>query len=296
MNDYYPFGGAFNSFTRSYSEAQNFKYNGKELDPELDWYHYGFRIYDPWIGRFPSIDPIADKFAHVSPYNYAENEPVGSIDLWGLQRWKVNGYERTSAPSTLWTKYTLGGATSARERRRIGSPGFGKINITQNTSRLPIHLSDNRKNLTRGRGSETNAVRHTLWSGAIASALDGGTAKRVTDAKEGILKGSTSEIDLQAQFEGDLDLADNIVDLMNNEIGIEIGSEHSGDLKSLTVKVLDVFKEEGLWTATEKDGEITFKREKISQKQYDRAIEILSTLDQNGMNQQDREKVKNAQN
>ena len=31
------------------------------------------------------VDPISEKFPHVSTYNYAENEPIGHIDLWGLQ-------------------------------------------------------------------------------------------------------------------------------------------------------------------------------------------------------------------
>ena len=46
-------------------------YNGKELDENLglNWYHYGFRMYDAAIGRFPCVDPIADQFQHVSPYN-----------------------------------------------------------------------------------------------------------------------------------------------------------------------------------------------------------------------------------
>jgi hypothetical protein len=32
-----------------------------------------------------SIDPISEKFPHVSPYNYAENRVPNGIDLWGLQ-------------------------------------------------------------------------------------------------------------------------------------------------------------------------------------------------------------------
>ncbi len=55
----------------------------------LNWYDYGARFYDAALGRFICLDPISEKFPHVSTYNYAENEPVGSIDLWGLQRLKV---------------------------------------------------------------------------------------------------------------------------------------------------------------------------------------------------------------
>jgi RHS repeat-associated protein len=63
-----------------------YRYNGKELDEATGLYDYGFRWYDPSIGRFTGVDPIADQFAFVSSYNYAENEPVNNRDLWGLQK------------------------------------------------------------------------------------------------------------------------------------------------------------------------------------------------------------------
>jgi len=64
-----------------------YQYSGKELHDDfgLNWYEYGARFYDPAIARFTGVDPIADQFAWVSPYNYAENEPIANIDLHGLQ-------------------------------------------------------------------------------------------------------------------------------------------------------------------------------------------------------------------
>jgi hypothetical protein len=53
-------------------------------------YEYGARWYDPAIGRFIGVDPIADQFPWVSTYNYAENEPIANIDLHGLQKVSVH--------------------------------------------------------------------------------------------------------------------------------------------------------------------------------------------------------------
>jgi len=87
-NLYYPFGmtldGTWNMAT---NPEMNYLYNGKELenDLDLDWNFYGFRIYDPSIGRFSGVDPIAEKFSHLSPFNYAGCSPLSNIDLFGLQ-------------------------------------------------------------------------------------------------------------------------------------------------------------------------------------------------------------------
>lgn len=66
-------------------------YNDKELidDADLNWYDYGFRNYDPQIGRFPQLDPLTDEYPELTPYQYASNEPITNIDLDGLEG--VNG-------------------------------------------------------------------------------------------------------------------------------------------------------------------------------------------------------------
>lgn len=73
-------------------------------DLGLNWLDYGARWYDPAIARFPSVDPIIEKFPHLTPYNYASNDPISKIDLWGLQGWPVNEllgrWENMASPVT----------------------------------------------------------------------------------------------------------------------------------------------------------------------------------------------------
>jgi RHS repeat-associated protein len=89
---YYPFGLVMEGIGTAKVTDNGYKYNGKELNEDLglNWLDYGKRWYDPAISRFPSVDPIIEKFSYLTPYNYASNDPVGKIDLWGLQGVSAN--------------------------------------------------------------------------------------------------------------------------------------------------------------------------------------------------------------
>src|SRR5690606_38398714 len=83
-NFYYSFGLRAEAphFLPGEAPKNQYRYNGKEQVNKLGlgWYAYGFRYYDPAIGRFPSVDPLADSYAPFSPYNYCLNNPVLLID------------------------------------------------------------------------------------------------------------------------------------------------------------------------------------------------------------------------
>jgi RHS repeat-associated protein len=91
-DDYYPFGGTFNSYTGG--DVNLYKYNGKEEQEETGWYDYGARMYDPWLGRFFTQDRFASKYYDLSPYQYTANNPINFIDINGDSIWVANGDER----------------------------------------------------------------------------------------------------------------------------------------------------------------------------------------------------------
>ena len=65
-----------------------FGFNGKENDSE--WgsqviQDYGFRIYNPSIGKFLSVDPLVKDYPWYTPYQFAGNTPIKFIDIDGLE-------------------------------------------------------------------------------------------------------------------------------------------------------------------------------------------------------------------
>lgn len=46
----------------------------------INWYYFGARYYDPAIGRWLSVDPLAEKYISLSPYNYVANNPFVYLD------------------------------------------------------------------------------------------------------------------------------------------------------------------------------------------------------------------------
>jgi len=68
-------------------------FTGKERDKETGWDYFGARYYNPAVGRWMVVDPLAQHSAQVdkSPYAYTWNNPINLTDpdgrlptfLWG---------------------------------------------------------------------------------------------------------------------------------------------------------------------------------------------------------------------
>ena len=96
-NDYYP--GGMQMPGRKYTQPNSsyrYGFNGKEKSDEVygdgNVYDYGFRIYNPRLGRFLSTDPLTNSYPWYTPYQFAGNMPIVAIDLDGLEEYVVTNY------------------------------------------------------------------------------------------------------------------------------------------------------------------------------------------------------------
>lgn len=315
QNNYYPFGlkhKGYNEVVNSNRSeaAAKYKFQGQERNEELglDWDSFRFRSYDYAIARFMNIDPLAEEYSYQSPYNFSENRVIDGVELEGAERLSVHtpGWiysSQSNLRNAHPTKDQMNSSTIAVILRHpIASHGVGIVerggkNISSITSRLTRHVSEN-GNMTQEIGSESNAFRHAVWSGAITSKYGEVVAENIGNAHEGIPMGAkgNAHVDFSAPAPDNMGAADSLVDFLNNSIGREIGVQAGKNATEwdVAVKVLDVQLTKGLWTATVgKDGNITTERTKITQKQYDTARKTLSSLNRDGMNDKDREELGN---
>ena len=124
-NHYYPFGMALhgvavNTSTAPVPSKQLFN-AGAALQDELlgdenGVYETRFRSYDPTIGRFMGVDPLADSYADLTPYQYAANDPMQFNDPMG---------DKVEGPSYNQCMY-CGGETSGSGGGGGGGFGFGE--------------------------------------------------------------------------------------------------------------------------------------------------------------------------
>jgi len=89
-NNYYPFGLKHkdgNNVVTSTSAGYKYKYQGQERQDELglNWDSFKWRNYDPAIARFMNIDPLSEKYAYQSHYNFSENRVIDGRELEGLE-------------------------------------------------------------------------------------------------------------------------------------------------------------------------------------------------------------------
>lgn len=106
VQDYYPFGMLHRSNSNtSNSSSYRFGYQSQEKDNEIygngNAYSFLYRMHDPRIGRFLSIDPVSGTYPWNSPYSFCENRVIDGVD-WEGKEWKATYDKNNVLNGYMW--------------------------------------------------------------------------------------------------------------------------------------------------------------------------------------------------
>jgi len=103
----------------------------------LNWHEWKYRFSDPAIGRFISVDPLAEDYRYNGVYNFAENRVVDGNELEGLEWQPVNADGDNVAPNTdqianyTWSGYDVSFSTTySVEGSRLNINPLGNLTAT----------------------------------------------------------------------------------------------------------------------------------------------------------------------
>lgn len=161
-NNYYPFGLKHKGYNEAVSPlgnsvANKWKFGGKEYQDELDlaWYDVSARNYDPALGRWMNIDPLADQMRRHSPYNYAFDNPVYWMDYDGMSPSASTSECPDCQTQEDWDNYY------AQIDNAAGTMGFGSAQeMALNFDHMEMTMDENGNQILMVNGEPLNLTQH----------------------------------------------------------------------------------------------------------------------------------------
>ena len=148
----YFFGSLVPNRHRS-TDDYRYGFQGQEKDDELkgegNSLNYTFRMHDPRVGRFLSLDPLAPKFPWNSPFSFSENRVIDMLELEGAETKpsKSNSSNVVETTKKAWKwlgEYFDALLEEALPKGRLNKPGQS-LSMFQEPKQMKKEIEDDAK-------------------------------------------------------------------------------------------------------------------------------------------------------
>lgn len=163
-----------------YELDYKYKFEGREYQDELglNVYPFKYRTYDPALGRFWSIDPVAESYVYNGVYNFAENRVVESIDLEGKESW----FTQDGSLATKAGPYT----SQARQKLNLYSPSEVQQMKAQRANNTGPMLSQDNKSHEQRKNQERLAKTIPTSTPSKESTSKTSVTEKIGEAAKGV--------------------------------------------------------------------------------------------------------------
>ena len=183
--------------------SQPYRFLGNELytSNSLGLYDFSARMYDPALGRFLSVDPMAESYRHLSPYAYCAGNPVVYVDKDGQVIGRVvvgavvgaainggiallSGESGREVLGAAARGAIEGGVAGLTFGMSMGTTLAGKIAVSAAVGAATSTASSTVGQLVESGGVDAKVVATDAAVGAVTGGISQGVSSRINGARD----------------------------------------------------------------------------------------------------------------